>query len=89
MKHLDIRIDGRVQGVSFRFAARKKAQSLGVKGYVKNQPDGTVFIEAEGEEKQLNDFLKWCYKGSPLANVMDVKIQESKPKHFSTFDINI
>ncbi len=87
MKHLNIKIDGRVQGVSFRFAARKKAQSLGVKGYVKNQPDGTVFIEAEGEEKQLNEFLKWCYKGPTLAKVMDIEIQENNPKHFSTFDV--
>ncbi len=87
MKHLNIKIDGRVQGVSFRFAARKKAQSLGVKGYVKNQTDGTVYIEAEGKEQQLNEYLKWCHKGPPLAKVTDVEVQESTPKHYSTFDV--
>ena len=71
-KHLKITITGRVQGVGFRHAARDQARYMGIKGYVKNLPDGSVFIEAEGEDEAMALFVRWCRQGPPFARVEDV-----------------
>ncbi len=87
LKHLNIIISGRVQGVGFRASARDKARSLNVKGSVKNRMDGTVFIEAEGEDNTLDEFVQWCNKGPGWARVRHVDISESAPKFYHSFDI--
>jgi len=87
VNHLNIRIDGRVQGVGFRFIARNEARKRQLKGFVRNDCDGTVYIEAEGTPEQLSDFIKWCYDGPPAARVTNIKIEEDKLKNFSVFDI--
>jgi acylphosphatase len=56
-KRLDIIYSGNVQGVGFRYTARSIAQGLGLVGWVRNVPDGTVEVVAEGEETVLKDFL--------------------------------
>ncbi|MCF8217535.1 MAG: acylphosphatase [Bacteroidales bacterium] len=77
MKHTyKIKIEGRVQGVGFRFSAREIAKNLGVAGYVQNRPDGSVKIVASGEESKLNEFLSWCRKGPSMAHVVNVDIEE-------------
>jgi len=58
-----IHVMGYVQGVGFRFRTMREAVSRGVKGFVKNMADGSVYIEAEGSRKQLKDFVEWCKKG--------------------------
>ncbi|PSO44411.1 MAG: acylphosphatase, partial [Parcubacteria group bacterium QH_9_35_7] len=68
-KHYKIIISGRVQGVFYRKNTKQKAQKLGLTGYVKNMPDGTVKIEVEGEEEKLEKLTEWCHQGSPAANV--------------------
>ena len=87
LKHLNIRIAGRVQGVFFRDAARQKAEELGVCGFARNEPDSTVYIEAEGEENDLGDFVKWCKEGPRLAKIDKVEIKESELKNFSNFSV--
>ncbi len=87
-KNLTMTIYGDVQGVGFRDAAYWKARKLAVAGFVMNEPGGTVYIEAEGEEDALKDFLAWCRKGPITAKV--TKIDESwGPAHgrFSGFRI--
>jgi len=74
MKRLHLKIYGLVQGVNFRTGARRKAHELGLAGWVKNMPDGTVETVAEGEEVMLEEYKKWCQKG-PSAAVVD-KVQE-------------
>ncbi len=64
MKHLNIKIHGQVQGVFFRDSAKQAADKLGIKGFAKNEADGTVYIEAEGEEAGLGKFLEWCRRVS-------------------------
>jgi acylphosphatase len=86
-KHISISISGKVQGVFFRASTKEKADALGVLGTVKNEADGSVFIEAEGEEEAINQFVGWCKKGPPRAIVTEIKIEEAKPKHFHTFEI--
>jgi acylphosphatase len=87
MKKLIITVSGLVQGVFFRYTTRKVARKLGLKGYVKNMPNGTVYIEAEGEEEQLNQLLKFTYTGPPHAKVENVEYEfrESDNK-FKGFD---
>jgi acylphosphatase len=87
MKHLNITISGKVQGVGFRFSARNAANLYGIKGNVKNLINGDVYIEAEGNDEQLNLFITWCYNGVSYAKVENIDIEEDKLKMFKFFDI--
>ena len=74
--------------VLFRDSAKRKAKKLGLRGFVKNEPDGAVYIEAEGDEKNLNEFLEWCKKGPILAKVEKVDCDYSdKLENFDDFEI--
>jgi len=84
---LAITIQGRVQGVGFRFSAVHKAQELDIKGFIKNKSDGTVYIEAEGEPGPLNDFVNWCWQGPPTARVENVTKQEMPVQDFTRFGV--
>lgn len=76
IKSLNIRVYGRVQGVGFRYNTRNAAEKYGISGFVKNEPEGGVFIEAEGEEEAIDRFLLWCHKGPAWARVDRVEVQE-------------
>ncbi|MFP4018990.1 MAG: acylphosphatase [Bacteroidales bacterium] len=84
---ITLTIKGRVQNVGFRFSALRKAEELDINGYVKNQIDGTVYIEAEGEPEKLNKFINWCHEGPPAANVQQVNKQEIGTKDYKGFVI--
>ncbi len=71
----------------FRQSTRDRAKQIGVCGTVRNQPDGSVFIEAEGTSEQLEEFLIFCRKGPLAARVDEVVIHEAVCKRFSSFDI--
>lgn len=77
-KRVNIIVSGRVQGVWYRAYTRDKAIELGLKGWVRNNPDGTVEIEAEGEEDKLIELINWCWQGSPASKVTDVKFKEKE-----------
>jgi len=68
-------VKGKVQGVGFRYFTKQIADQLGVKGWVKNNPDGTVEVLAEGDEKTLKEFLEYLKNGPPLSNVVEVEYQ--------------
>jgi acylphosphatase len=88
MKHLHIKVFGRVQGVGFRYSAKKEADNLGILGYARNEDDGSVFIEAQGAEKELEQFLAWCRRGPWLAKVERVEHAEKEPsKKFEEFSV--
>ena len=82
---LDLVIEGRVQGVGFRYSAKKEAESLGIKGSVQNIHDGSVFVTAQGEKEAMNNFVKWCYKGPPGAIVRNIEKVQGKTEEFSEF----
>ncbi|MBZ0302886.1 MAG: acylphosphatase [Anaerolineae bacterium] len=67
-------VQGRVQGVSFRHYTVMQAQDLGLAGWVRNRPDGSVETTAEGEKEQLDIFLDWLHIGSPAAQVTQVTV---------------
>lgn len=87
MKHIAIRVYGLVQGVFFRAEAKRKADELGIVGFARNDPDGTVYIEAQGEEAALRMFVEWCRQGPPRAKVERVDVKEGSGKQFSDFSI--
>ena len=76
MKHLNITLSGRVQGVGFRFTAMETAYRYGVSGFVMNLPDHSVYIEAEGDDPGLEQFLTWCKKGPLGAKISQADVEE-------------
>lgn len=87
MKHQDIIITGKVQGVFFRAMSKAVADQLGIKGTARNRPDGTVLIEAEGDDFSLELFLEFCHKGSDRAVVENVSVSEGELKNYRNFEI--
>jgi acylphosphatase len=85
--HLAIRVYGRVQGVFFRQFCLREAQNLQLSGFVRNDPDGTVFIEAEGKKADLDAFVSLCHHGPPTAYVKKVQVLPGKLKNYSGFTI--
>lgn len=85
IQHLNIKIYGQVQGVFFRVSAKEEAEKLGIKGFARNERDGTVYIEAEGDEVNLDKFIKWCHDGPEAAKVDKVEITKGPLKNFSEF----
>ncbi len=71
-------VRGRVQGVFFRAAAADEAQGLGIRGWARNLPDGSVEIVAEGKRSSLKIFAAWAHLGPPAARVTEVEEQWSE-----------
>ena len=85
---LEIQIHGLVQGVGFRWFTYKKAIELGLVGIVRNLPDGGVYIEAQGRQEILQDFVSAIEEGPTFARVKDVQVQVSEGRiQFSDFSI--
>lgn len=89
MKRIHMIVTGRVQGVGFRFSAQQKAQEYNVVGWVKNKSDGTVEIEAQGENDRVQSYSEAIKHGpSPYAKVSDVTIEELETTNeLHTFEI--
>lgn len=84
---LKIIVLGKVQGVFFRESTKAVADHLGVKGLIKNQADGSVYMEAEGERHQLDAFLDWCKEGPERAEVSGVETHEAEVKNYRNFEV--
>lgn len=84
-KHLNIKISGRVQGVFFRNFAKEKAEQLRITGFAQNEPDGSLYLEIEGGEDNLEKFVEWCGDGPDLARIEKVEITEGTLKNFQEF----
>ena len=81
-------VSGRVQGVNFRWNTKIVADKLGIKGWVRNLPDGRVEMVAEGDDKDIEKFLNYVKKGPALARVDKVEIKEEECKNkFDGFSI--
>jgi acylphosphatase len=87
MKHIDIRITGKVQGVSFRATTKAVADQMGVRGIVRNEKDGSVFIEAEGDDLLLEVFLEWCHEGSDRSKIENVEVVPGELKNYQNFEV--
>ncbi len=87
VRHIKIRISGKVQGVMYRASAKQKALELGVKGFVRNEPNGDVYLEAEAPEEILYRFIKWCNLGPALAKVETIDALPGDKVGFEDFEI--
>ena len=85
---LDLIIVGRVQGVGYRYFTKIKAESLCIRGRVKNMSDGTVFLTAQGEKEAIKKFVKCCVKGPPGAVVKKIQKVHGETENLSEFSIN-
>jgi len=82
-----INITGYVQGVGFRWSAAREAWKREITGFVKNMPDGSVYIEAEGTREQLREFASWCRQGPGRGFVDNAEVIEGKPAGYREFRI--
>ena len=82
-----IKVSGKVQGVFFRASTKEKARELGINGWVRNEPDGFVLIEAEGDEIAMEEFSQWCTEGPTSARVDGIQVEEIQPMNYSVFEI--
>ncbi|GAB4073628.1 acylphosphatase [Barrientosiimonas marina] len=82
-------VTGQVQGVGFRYTAQQHAEQYNLKGWVQNQPDGSVELEVEGEDSQVESFLQKLRKGfSPSIHVHDIEVTtQQKEQGFRRFSI--
>jgi acylphosphatase len=85
MKTLRLRIHGRVQGVWFRESMRREAERLGVAGWVRNTPDGSVEAVIQGAEEAVDALIAWSRSGPPQARVDRVETGEAHGQ-FSGFE---
>ncbi|MCF7794874.1 acylphosphatase [Patescibacteria group bacterium] len=87
-KHLNVQVRGFVQGVSLRKNVKDKAIELNLQGFVQNQDDGSVIIEAEGGEIDLIELFEFIKSGPGMAEPEKIKYHFSeKIKDFSSFEI--
>jgi acylphosphatase len=81
------RVTGTVQGVKYRATAQREARQRGLTGWVRNEPDGTVLIDVEGDPAAVGAFLGWCAEGPPGARVATVETTVADPVGYEEFTI--
>ena len=81
-------VTGRVQGVGFRGFVAYSDQRLGVTGWVRNEPDGTVRCRAEGPAEAVARFVDWCRRGPRWATVERVEVTDVDRRGFGSFEIS-
>lgn len=84
-RHVYIKVYGKVQGVFFRRTAKVEADKLAIGGWVRNKFDGSLEISASGEQKDIKNFVNWCKKGPPFAQVENVEVVDRKPEDYEEF----
>lgn len=87
-KEVEIEVFGRVQGVNLRNTIRKYAQNLKLRGYVLNRKEGSVLIVAQGDSKQIDDFIKWLEESPGFSSIEEVNYFWRVPRaRYSAFDV--
>jgi acylphosphatase len=82
-----VRVSGRVQGVFFRAETRDRAHSLGLDGWVRNAPDGSVEAVFEGDAERVESMVAWCRRGPRGAQVDNVEIAQEEPRDEQGFSV--
>lgn len=87
MKAVHATVTGRVQGVSFRYYTQERASELGVNGWVRNEPDGSVALHAEGEPEAVDALVEWCRTGPTTAMVRNVAVRAATETGATSFEV--
>jgi acylphosphatase len=86
-KAVTVKVTGRVQGVSFRWYTQQEAERLGVRGWVRNEPDGTVAGLFEGDDESVDALVEWARHGPSYADVRHVAVTEAQASGAASFAI--
>ena len=84
---LHIRISGQVQGVFFRAWTAERARELGVNGWVRNAPDGSVEGHLEGDKSAVQQLVDHLHQGPPSARVTNVDVEVAEPRGSDRFEV--
>ena len=84
---VELHVSGRVQGVGFRYYTIEQAQALGVTGWVRNEPDGSVAVHAEGTDEAVDALVEWCRAGPALARVRNVAVRAGTVTGAASFEV--
>ena len=87
MKRARVVASGVVQGVFFRTETRDRARSLGVAGWIRNVPDGSVEAAFEGDDERVDSMVEWCRRGPSGASVEQVEVEWIEPEGETGFSI--
>lgn len=82
-----ISVNGKVQGVFFRKYTCDAAKKYSVTGYVRNEPDGSVYTEVTGTSEHVKKFIQWCHEGSPQSEVEKVEVIDKPLTEYTGFRI--
>jgi acylphosphatase len=86
MKRVRILIEGRTQGINFRYYTQQQAQKLGLAGFVRNLSDGRIEIDAQGDDESVEEMLTWCQEGPQSAQLKSILFRYDEPsEHVSDF----
>lgn len=88
MKTLRLQILGHVQGVWYRESMRREAVRLGVAGWVRNAPDGSVEAVVQGPDEAVDALIAWAHDGPPMARVERISVSETEG-HYRAFEKRI
>lgn len=87
-KQIRVIIKGRVQGVFYRASTKKQADQLGIQGWVRNLPDGSVEALFQGDQTIISKMLAWCRQGPPASKVETVSTENPEmTERFKTFEV--
>jgi acylphosphatase len=86
-KAVTVKVTGRVQGVSFRWYTVQEAERLGVHGWVRNEPDGSVAGHFEGDDEAVDAMVEWVRHGPSYADVRHVAVTDAQQAGAAAFDI--
>lgn len=84
---VQVQVEGFVQGVGYRYSCQAQANQLGVKGWVRNNYDGSVSGHFEGEPEAVDALVDWCRQGPRGANVSDVSVQPAQAEGLTRFSV--
>lgn len=87
MKAIKGKVYGRVQGVGFRMYAYRQADRLGIAGWVKNNPDGSVEFHCEGSDVDLSFFLDLIKRGNDFSQIDRLDTEDSDFQNLTSFDV--
>jgi acylphosphatase len=87
MRRVRIQLSGRVQGVFFRASCAQRAEELDLSGWVRNMPGGGVEATFEGTESSVEQMVRWCREGPPLARVDRFEVVDEAPTGRSGFRV--
>lgn len=80
-------VSGRVQGVYYRASTQRRAEALGLTGWVRNLPDGRVELVAMGPERALEELREWLWQGPPQARVAEVRCERAEHVPLPRFEV--